>query len=211
MTVLMVVGATGMVGKAALEQALGDARVTRVVAPTRRPLSVDGGGKLENPVVDFDALREDAAFWKVDGVVCALGTTMRRAGSKEAFRKVDHDYPLAVARLARAHGARAFAHCSSVGASPKAGSFYLRTKGEVEEGLRALGFDSLTIARPSFLGGDREESRPMERLGIGIFKAVAPLVPKRYRVVDASRVARVLVEAAIAGAPGAHVVESETL
>ncbi|MEJ7729824.1 MAG: NAD(P)H-binding protein [Polyangiaceae bacterium] len=211
MTVLMVIGATGMVGKAALEQALGDARVTRVVAPTRRALAVEAPGKLHTPVVDFDALPAEADWWKVDGVVCALGTTMRRAGSKEAFRKVDHDYPLAVARLAHAHGARAFAHCSSVGASAKGSSFYLRTKGEVEDALRALGFESLTIARPSFLDGDREESRPMEALGIGFFKVVAPLVPRRYRVVDASRVARALVEGAIAAPPGTRVMESELL
>lgn len=211
MTVLMVVGATGMVGKAALEQAIADARVTRVVAPTRRPLGIQGGSKLENPVVDFDALPADAAWWNVDAVVCTLGTTMRRAGSKAAFRKVDHDYPLAVAKLARTHGARAFAHCSSVGASAKASSFYLKTKGEVEDALRALGFASLTLARPSFLAGDRNESRPMEHLGIAVFKAIAPIVPRRYRVVEGDRVAKVLVDGAIAAQPGERVVESEAI
>ena len=81
----------------------------------------------------------------------------------------------------------------------------------MEDGLRALGFASLTIARPSFLAGYREESRPMEALGIGIFKAVAPLVPKRYRVVDGSRVAHALVEGAMAARPGTQVMESESL
>src|SRR5687767_930954 len=107
MTTVMLVGATGLVGAAVLRQAQGDGRVTRIVAPSRRKLPPHP--KLENPVVDFVRLPADAPWWSVDGVICTLGTTIRKAGSQEAFRRVDHDYPLAVARLARQHGAQAFA------------------------------------------------------------------------------------------------------
>ncbi|WP_199698882.1 Rossmann-fold NAD(P)-binding domain-containing protein [Oleomonas cavernae] len=127
MTTLLLVGATGLVGQHTLALALADPRVTKVVAPTRRPLPA--GPKLENPVVDFDALPEDAPWWQAGAVICTLGTTQKIAGSQAAFRKVDYDYPLAVARLARRHSTPAYALTSSVGASARSPSFYLRTKG----------------------------------------------------------------------------------
>ena len=147
MTTLMLVGATGLAGGAVLRQALADARVTRIVAPTRRELPPHP--KLENPVVDFEHPPADAAWWCVDAVICTLGSTIRRAGSQEAFRRVDHDFPLAVARLARQHGARAFALNSATGADPGSRFFYNRVKGEVEDALREIGFPSLTIVRPA--------------------------------------------------------------
>src|SRR5207244_3118160 len=100
---VLLVGASGLVGREALAQVLDDARFSHVVALTRRPL--DAHQKLFNPVVDFERLPQDADWWAVDGVICTLGTTIRTAGSQEAFRRVDHDYPLAVARIAHAHGA----------------------------------------------------------------------------------------------------------
>ena len=209
MTTLLIVGATGLVGRAALRQALADPRVERVVAPTRRALPAQP--RLENPLVDFDALPGDAPWWRVDGVVCALGTTMRAAGSREAFRTVDFEYPLAVARFSRQHGARAFALVSSVGAGPRARTYYLRVKAETERALAACGLPSLTIVRPSLLGGERAEPRPMERLALAATRALAPLVPRRYRVVEADRVAAALLEGAIGALPGVHVVESEAL
>jgi uncharacterized protein YbjT (DUF2867 family) len=163
MTTLMLVGAIGLVGGAVLRQAQGDVRVTRIVAPTRRQLPPHP--KLENPLVDFEHLPADAPWWAVDGVVCTLGTTIRKAGSQEAFRRVDHDYPLAVARLARQHGARAFALNSATGADPHSRFFYNRVKGEVEEALRGVGFPSLSIVRPAMIGGDRDEFRPAEFVG----------------------------------------------
>ncbi|MCW5977047.1 MAG: NAD(P)H-binding protein [Bryobacteraceae bacterium] len=209
MTALLVVGATGLVGRAALEQALEHGAVSRVVAVTRRPL--EPHPKLENPVVDFEALREKAPWWRVDGVVYALGTTRRRAGSKEAFRRVDFDYTAAVARLARRHGARAFALTSSTGADPRSRMFYLRTKGEVEQELMRCGFPSLTLVRPAGLGGGRAEERRWESLGLRALEALGPLLPRRYRVVPAASVARALIEAAVAARPGIHIVESEDI
>lgn len=209
MAILLLAGATGLVGQAVLRQALADSRVARLVALTRRPLPAHP--KLESPIVDFDALPVDAPWWPVDGVICALGTTIRRAGSRQAFRKVDFEYPLAIARLARSHGAKAFALTSSMGADPHSKLFYLRTKGELERELAACGFPSLTVARPSILEGYREQSRPLESLGLRLFRIFGPLAPRRYRIVPAERVAKALLEAAIAAPEGIRIIESDAL
>src|SRR5215212_6844199 len=113
---LLLVGSTGVVGRHILGVALADARVDAVISPTRR--SLPDHPKLFAPTVDFDRLPEDADWWRVDAVICALGTTMRVAGSKEQFRRVAHDYPLTVARLARQYGTPTFVLNSAVGANP---------------------------------------------------------------------------------------------
>lgn len=209
MTTLMLVGATGLVGGAVLRQAQDDARVTRIVAPTRRKLSPHP--KLENPLVDFQNLPAEATWWAVDSVICTLGTTIRKAGSQEAFRRVDHDYPLAVARHARQHGARAFALNSATDADPRSRFFYNRVKGEVEAAIRAVGFPSLTIVRPALIGGDREEFRPTEFVAMRLLRLADPLLPRRYRVVPHERIASVLLEAAVTAQPGEHIIESDAI
>jgi uncharacterized protein YbjT (DUF2867 family) len=128
--------------------------------------------------------------------LCALGTTIRRAGSQAAFAKVDHDYVVAFARLGRAVGTRHFGLVTSVGANPKARAFYLRTKGETEEDVKALGYERLDIARPSFLIGERAEARAGEGWGIRISKLIAPALVgplSIYRPIEAAAVARALV------------------
>lgn len=209
MKTLLLVGATGLVGQSVLRQALSDPRVGRVIAPTRRALPAQP--RLENPLVDFNALPADAPWWAVDGVICTLGTTIKQAGSQAAFRQVDHDYPLAAAALARRHGATAYALTSSVGANAASRTFYLRTKGETERALGHVGFSSLTLVRPSFIGGERQARRSLERIALAFFNGIGRLLPRRYRVVPAERIARTLLEAAIAAAPGTHVVESEAI
>lgn len=209
MTTLLLLGATGLVGGLVLSQAQANRGITRVVAPTRRPLPPHG--RLLNPLVDFDCLPEDAEWWGVDAVVCALGTTMAKAGSREAFRRVDHDIPLQVARLALARGARTFALNSALGADPASRVFYSRTKGELERDLQALGYSSLTFVRPGLIGGDRTESRPAERMGIVVSECLRPLLPARYRVVPAERIAHHLLLAATAARPGVQVVPSEAI
>jgi uncharacterized protein YbjT (DUF2867 family) len=147
----------------------------------------------------------------VDGVVCTLGTTIRKAGSQEAFRRVDHDYPLTVAWLARQHGAGAFALNSATGADPRSRFFYNRVKGEVEEALRGVGFPSLTIVRPALIGGDRDEFRPAEFVAMRILRLAHPLLPRRYRMVPHERIAGVLLEAAVTASRGEHIIESEAI
>ncbi len=195
MAVLLLVGATGLVGQSVLRQALADSRVSKVVAVTRKPLPPQPApGKSPGRL---RCLPADAPWWKVDGGICTLGTTMRQAGSHLAFRKVDVDYPLAVAKLLRQHGAQSFAFNSSIGANPKARAFYMRVKGEVEQRLIAGGFPSLTLVRPSGILGPRKPHRRWEARTIRVFHSLRPILPRHYRVVPADKIAKALLEAAI--------------
>lgn len=209
MSRVLLCGATGLVGREVLRLALLDEAVTRVVAPTRRPLPAHP--KLENPVVDFGQLPTQAAWWQADAAICTLGTTLRDAGSPAAFRRVDFDYVLAFARLARAGGAHAFALTSSLGADPASRHLYLRTKGEVEQAVQALDYPSLTVVRPSLIGGERERRRPLEHLGMRVLQAMAWCLPRRYRIAPAERIAQTLLQSALTSAPGCVVISSEAL
>jgi uncharacterized protein YbjT (DUF2867 family) len=205
----MLVGATGLVGGEVLKLALANPKVRQVVAPARRALPAHV--KLLNPVVDFNALPEESDWWPVDAVICALGTTIKKAGSQAAFTRVDHDHPLRVAELALRHGARAYALNSALGADVQSRVFYSRTKGELERDLLALGYPSLTFLRPGLIGGERNESRPAEQFGITVSTWLRPLLPSRYRVVPAARIAQHLLQAALAAKPGVQVVMPEQM
>lgn len=207
---LLLAGASGLVGGHLLRLALADARITQVIAPVRRALSTTHP-KLLAPVVDYDALPEDAPWWQADAVVCALGTTMKAAGSQAAFRKVDHDYPLAVARCARAHGTPTYVLNSASGANAQSRFFYNRVKGELEQALAGMGFTSLTSARPGLIGGERRESRPAERAALLALTALGPLLPRRWRICPAQTIARAMLDAALQGRAGVHVLPAETL
>ena len=205
---LMIVGATGAVGRQVLAAALADARIDEVIAPTRRALPPHA--KLLNPVVDFANLPTDVAWWQVDAVVCALGTTIKAAGSQAAFAAVDRDLPIRVAELARNAGATRYSLNSSLGASPT-GNFYLRTKAQAEAGIREIGYPVFTIVRPSLIDAKREQSRPGEFIGLVVARALKPLIPLRYRAVKAEAIARALLEGVLSATPGEHVVESVQL
>lgn len=206
---LLLVGATGLVGRNVLALALADPRVGAVVAPTRRELTAHS--KLRNPQVDFDRLPQDADWWQVDAVICALGTTMRAAGSEEAFRRVDHDYPLAAAELARAHGTPTYVLNSAIGADASSRFFYNRVKGELEQALAGEGFESLTFVRPGVIGGHRDELRLGERMMVMGLTLTGPMLPKRWRLNPAPRIASALLEAAIHPTTGVHVVTSDRM
>lgn len=197
---LLIVGATGLVGSLALNQALADPRVSCVVALTRRPVPTHD--KLENVIIDFAAMPAEAAWWAVDGVVCALGTTRAVTRSSSEYRAIDHDYPLEIARHTCAHGATRFALTSSLGATSRSRFVYTRQKGELEASLKTLDFTSLTIVRPSVLGGHREERRFGEGLAQTLFGAIGPLLPRDWRVSPADAVAATLLDGAIEGPPG---------
>jgi uncharacterized protein YbjT (DUF2867 family) len=206
---LLLVGSSGLVGGHVLEMALADPRVAAVVAPTRRALPAHP--KLFAPVVDFDTLPQDAAWWQADAVICTLGTTMRSAGSQDAFRRVDHDYPLAVARLARQHGTPCHVLNSAIGADADSRFFYNRVKGELERDLAALGFASLTHVRPGLIGGARQEKRTAERAMGAVLALLGPVLPRRWRVNPAPRIAHALLDAALQARPGVHIIGAEQL
>jgi uncharacterized protein YbjT (DUF2867 family) len=206
---LLLMGSTGLVGHHVLDFALADRRVDAVVALVRRGLPEHT--KLLTQTVDFERLPEDAPWWRVDAVICTLGTTMRTAGSKEAFRRVDHDYPLAVARLTRRHGTPTFVLNSAIGADPSSRFFYNRVKGELERDLATLGFPSLTFVRPGLIGGKREEARPVEQVAALALRFLNPILPRRLRINPAERIAHALVNAAVTARLGTHLVGSAEL
>jgi len=159
--------------------------------------------KLVQHTVDFKAL---PALPAVDDVFIALGTTIKVAGSQAAFRAVDFEAVVAVALAAKSSGATKLGVVSAMGADPKSSIFYNRTKGEMEEALASIGFDSLVIARPSMLAGDREAlgqpARIGERIALAVSKFLKPLIPANYRAIPARDVAYALITAVKTGQPG---------
>jgi uncharacterized protein YbjT (DUF2867 family) len=205
---LLLVGATGAVGREVLRLALSEDGIERVIAPTRRPMPAQP--RLDNPLLDPATLADDVLRWRPDAVICTLGTTIKAAGSEAAFAAVDRDLPLRIAQCARRVGATRFALNSSLGASPR-GNFYLRTKAEVEQAIRALGFPSYTIVRPSLIDTKRSEPRLGEQVGLLVARALRPLIPRRYRPVQAARIAAALVAAVTSGRSGEQTLESEDI
>ena len=206
---VILVGATGLVGREAAQQA-GDNPYVELACPVRRvpPNATDRHGMVE---VDFEDLDAAGFDWKADGIAIALGTTIRTAGSREAFERVDLELVVEVARRAREAGTKACAVVSSVGAAADSGNFYLRTKGRMEAALRELGFRTLVILQPSLLAGQRDELRVGEQLsllGAAIFR---PLIPRRYQAVKADAVARGLLNGAMDRIPGERLIRSEDI
>jgi len=197
---VLLAGATGLVGGEILRTLLDDPSVAEVHVLSRRALDVTHA-KLRSHVVDF---RQLPALPPVDEVYLALGTTIRVAGSQEAFRAVDFDANLAVAKAAIKSGARRIGLVSAADANARSSVFYLKVKGELEEALATLELSALVIARPSLLLGNREAlkqpSRSGEKLATPILKLLAPLLPKRYRPIQGRSVARSL----LARLPAAH-------
>ncbi|UDQ82473.1 NAD-dependent dehydratase [Erwinia rhapontici] len=206
---LLLAGATGLVGGQVLRLALQDERVTSVVAPVRRALPAHP--KLLAPVVNFDSLPWNEPWWQADAMICTLGTTMKKAQTRDAFKRVDYHYPLAIARQAKAQGVQTCVLNSATGVSIASRFFYNRVKGELERDLAQLGFDSLTLVRPGLIGGEREEARTMEALMMSFLRVAGPLLPKRMRLNPAQNIARALLDAALNPQPGNHIIPAAEL
>jgi uncharacterized protein YbjT (DUF2867 family) len=209
----LLLGASGLVGGHCLEWLLAESSYGRVVAPGRHRLDREHP-KLEQRVVDFDRLHDHADLFSVDDVFCCLGTTIRKAGSREAFRRVDMQYPRDAARLAAEGGARQYLLVSAAGADPESRIFYNRVKGEAEGAVRELPFECIVLVRPSLLLGDRQERRAAERVAQIVMRPLAPLMLgplARYRPVHASHVAAALVRLALERRPGVQVIESHQI
>jgi uncharacterized protein YbjT (DUF2867 family) len=196
----VVLGGTGLIGGHLL-RVLGESpeypSVLALVRQGSTPPELPGVECLQ---VDYDHLKASHEAASCDVAFCCLGTTTKKAGSQAAFRRVDHDYVLAGARWALAHGANTFAFVSSLGASSSSRVFYNRVKGEVEAALDQLEFQRLLVFRPSLLLGDRRETRWGERIGTAMALPIAPLMAgplKRYRPIQAEGVARAMARAAL--------------
>lgn len=209
----LIVGSSGLVGRYCLDFLLASEVCREVIVFTRRPLAREHE-KLIRHVVDFKRLKEHSGLIAAGDVFCCLGTTMKKAGSREAFREVDFTYPLEVARIARRNGAERFFIVTSIGADPRSLFFYPRVKGEIEGALRGLGFEGLFIFRPAMLLGDREEFRLGEEIGMRIGRRVTSLMIgplKRYRPIEAEAVARAMVRVAETPSRGVRVYESHEI
>ena len=201
---VLIAGATGLTGEHLLDRILSVPAVARVIAPSRRPLAEHT--HLVNPVGQLTDLLAGLTG-KLDTAFCCLGTTIRAAGSQEAFRAVDHDLVLAFAQRAREMGARHLLVISALGADPASRVFYNRVKGEMEQALQAQGWPQLTIARPSLLDGERSEFRFGERLAAPLMR----WIPGKYRSIEASVLARALWRLAQEEGKGVRIVESDEL
>jgi uncharacterized protein YbjT (DUF2867 family) len=204
----LLAGASGLVGGECLKRLVESDEYARVIVVTRRDLGDRASHpKVQQVVAGFDRLGDIRDKLRAHHVFCALGTTIRKAGSKASFRKVDYEYPLRLAQLAHMNDARHFSIVSALGASRSSPFFYSQVKGEVEEGLRAMGWRSLAIFRPSVIAGERSESRPIERLSEHLLR----LAPATWRPVAASDIAAAMVAVAIESPPDVTVVESRDI
>lgn len=204
---VLLLGATGLVGRHTLRLLAADDRWGRVVTLDRRPLAA-ASASHEPHVVDFDRLDAHSDALACDDVICCLGTTMKQAGSEDAFRRVDLEIPVEVAERAHRAGASRYLLVSALGADPDSRFFYNRTKGQAEQAIRTVGFDAVQIVQPSLLAGDREEVRLGERVGLAALRVARPVLIgplTRLRPTQAEDVARALVAVAAVRPEGHHV------
>jgi uncharacterized protein YbjT (DUF2867 family) len=211
-TTAILVGSSGLIGKE-LQTKIGN-KYGKLLAISRKPM-----GALpintDNLVVDFESDWQKISLPTCDAFFCALGTTIKTAGSQEAFRKVDFDHVVNSAKAAKRAGATKMAVVSALGASSKSSVFYNRTKGEMEEALKSLGFSKLLIVRPSFLSGNREvlgqAKRPGEAIALAVSSVLNPFIPKKYRSISANAVASCMVEQLDSMTTSLEVIESDQI
>ncbi|MCX6316132.1 MAG: NAD(P)H-binding protein [Bacteroidetes bacterium] len=204
----VLIGATGLVGNYLLEALLADDYFDQVRILVRRPFA-QTHPKLENVLVDFnDGDSILVALNNCDVAFCAIGTTQQKVkGDKAAYRKVDYDIPVNLARFCKMTGCEKLVLVSAVGANAKSGNFYLKLKGEVEEAVIKEGLKSIHIMRPSVLLGERTENRTGERIAKALIKTFSFLVPSRYKAIHGRDVANAMIRAAKKGTPGVTIYE----
>lgn len=176
----MVIGATGLVGTTLVNKLLMNRDYEKVVVLVRRKLDISHK-KLEEYIIDFDKLDEEYPDVTVDDIYCCMGTTIKKAKTQERMYKIDVEYPLTVAKIAKEKGLQHFILVSSMGADAHSRFFYMRMKGELEEKLQALDLLKLSIFQPSFLVGKRKENRTSEKVAIGLYNGVSSIVPTAVR------------------------------
>ncbi|MFN4085518.1 MAG: oxidoreductase [Spirosomataceae bacterium] len=204
----LVVGSTGLIGKILVQKLLESPAYESVRVIVRRK-SFDSHPKLHEVLVDFENLTD--CLCKADHVFCTLGTTRNKAGSKEAFRLVDYQYPLEIAQKAFDQGGQLFAIVTSMGASLDSWFFYNQVKGEVERDLAQIPFQHLGIFRPSMLLGDRTENRFGESIGQRVMEVADFLLPQKYKAIEAEKVAKALLQYALNPPMGVTIYESDAM
>lgn len=209
----LIIGASGLVGGELLQQLLSDQHFEQVIAFVRNELPIQHN-KLIQHEIDFDNLESYSKLIKGDVVFCCLGTTIKKAKTQEAFKKVDYEYPLSFANIAKKNGITKFIVISSLGASSKSSNFYLNVKGSLEKDLKKLKFESLVAVRPSMLLGNRKEFRRGELIAkflvsITGFLMIGKL--KRHKGIEAKTVAKAMMILSLKNTEKVEIVQSEKL
>lgn len=211
MKTAIIIGSTGLTGGYLLSELVANPNYSKIIVLVRKA-SGQNNPKIEELVVDFNKLSDFKDKIIGDDVYCTIGTTIKKAGSQKAFAKVDLEYPLSIAKIAKENGAKHFLLMSSLGANASSGNFYLKTKGTLENNLRDLHFDSLSIFRPSILLGPRSEFRLGEKIGIFFMRLFYFLLLgslKKYRPIHVKQVAHAMVTAGQDKGKGVRIWESD--
>ena len=210
----VIVGSTGAIGRQLVPLVQASPRFDKLVVLHHRPTPYARMPKFDERIVDFPRLPAPADGEDIEAVFCCIGTTQKKAGSTEAFQRVDRDIPIALARWAAANGATTFVGISSVDARASARSVYLKTKGQMEAGVAGAGLGSAYILRPSVLAGERDEYRLAERAANRVLAVIGPIMDgplRKYRAVHTKTVAKAMLVCAERAAPGIHIVESDAI
>jgi uncharacterized protein YbjT (DUF2867 family) len=209
---VLVAGATGLIGGAFLKQVVDDPSVGKVIAMTRREIpSITGTPHIQQEIINFDNLQIYQQVLSAHTLVCALGTTIKKAGTKEKFRQVDYQLPLDIATYAAKKGCKIFILVSAIGADPNASVFYNKVKGELERDIQKLPFKAVHIIRPSLLMGEREEFRPGEEIGKLLIQPLSFLIPGKYKPVHVDVIACKIKSLLKDDSPGTHIYEGRQI
>jgi uncharacterized protein YbjT (DUF2867 family) len=211
MKTALIIGSTGLIGSQLLEILLENTNYDKVIAFVKRDTGKTHA-KLTQHIIDFDKPETYKELVVGDDIFCTIGTTIKKAGSKEAFRKVDFGYPQQFANLALRNGIKQFLMISSLGANKDSSNFYLKTKGEIEDFLKQSNFESVSIVQPSLLLGDRKEFRLGEKIGaffMQTFSFVFIGNLKKYKPIESETVAKALFRIAQKDKKGFSIYESD--
>lgn len=208
MKTALIVGGTGMTGKQLTELLLKDGRYSKLILLVRRPMDLEHE-KLEQVIFNFDYPNRSVVV--ADEIFCCLGTTIKTAGSKEAFYKVDHDYVSLIARVGFENGAKRFAVVSAMGTNKNSKVFYNKVKGMMEETVSKTGYEACLIFRPSLLLGNRNEFRLVEKIAQFFMTSFSFAIPKKYKGIEARQVAKAMVVAMNSGMKGIKIFESDEI
>jgi uncharacterized protein YbjT (DUF2867 family) len=209
----IIAGASGLIGSKLLDSLLRKPDYDQVLILVRKELPIEHK-KLVQLIIDFDELDEHTSAITGHAVFCCLGSTQKKTPDLSVYRKIDHDYPVKLAQLAKQNGVNQYHLVSAIGANSNSSNFYTKTKGETEDDLQKAGLKCLHIYQPSLLTGDRKESRPMERVFAGIMKVINPLLIggfKKYRSIPAQTVALAMFKESLKNDEGVFIHTSDKI
>jgi uncharacterized protein YbjT (DUF2867 family) len=209
----VIVGASGLIGRNLVNTLLLGHDYSEVISISRKKLPVHSG-KLKQVIAEFDNVDEYEEYITGHALFCCLGSTSSKTPDKKEYYKIDHDHPVKLAEIAKKNGVEQYHLVSSIGADPNSANFYLKMKGETEEDIKKVGLKALCIYRPSFLVGERTESRQMERFAIKFMLLISPLLVgplRKYRAIHAKAVAKAMYKTSLKPREGVYIYSSEQI